>query len=1078
MRLFAPHVVRTKIIAPPRRARTLDRPRVTTQLMHALDYRLTILQAGAGYGKSTALAELAAEIQPLIWYQASAEDGDPSVLLLHICYAIQHAAPDIANLPIAAIEAWDGDQGPLPWRDLLDQIINALSDGLTAPTLLVIDDAQQVIACGDIPHLLDRLITLAPAHLHVLLAGRPTLTLPSLARWRAHGAVLQLDQAALTFTLDEITQLFTAHYAVTLTPAEANTLHAYTEGWAIALQLIWQNLRAQTLTARDLALRGQAASPDALFDLLAQEVFNGQAPEVQHFLLLTATLRDLTPAACDALLTATGRPGDDAAALLAYLRRQQLFVVETAGGALRYHHIFHTFLRQQASPAQREQWHHAASVYFANSGDQESAIYHLLQAQAWEAVANLLDAFAADLLAAGRLDTLSAYIDALPPEMLHQHPMLLFMLGELARLHSRFDTARAWYTQAESIWRARGSKEGIARALRGQVRVYLDTVDPSKAEQLLEEAIRLSDDFADRAAQIRVYELLAENKLNAGHVTEAEQLRRRAEALRLEGPANDQLWLRVLLRTGRLHEARQALEQHAAAERQAPVQTPRAHRETLLLLSLIYVLLGEGEAAHCAAYEGTQRGVALSSPFISAVGHMRQGHALMLLGDYRTRGEQYAAARQQYAQSIAISQALAVPRLRVEAGWGLCRAYGYAGDLVNAAASAEESLAIATQAGDEWIASLIRLALGASFVLAGRNDAAEPWLIRAGAGFQECSDPLGRSAARLWLATALLRTGRNARLAQLLPELLATCRANDYAFLWTRPSFVGAPDPRLFTPLLLLAVRQGWEHSYALHLLEQLDLHRVELHPGYQVRVRTLGGFQVWLGDAPIPANGWRRKTARQLLQLLLTQRRTPLDRDQICEALWPEADPTTAQQSFKIALNALYQVLEPGRSAGAESAYILREGSIYGLRPHADLWLDAEQFAAAVKAARGDPDALARALTLYQGEYLPEARYATWAAGARERLATIFLESADRLVETWIERERYSEAIDLCQRILVQDNCWERAYRHLMLAYAGLGDRGQVARSYQRCVQTLRDELDVTPAPETVALYKQLKSG
>jgi LuxR family maltose regulon positive regulatory protein len=214
------------------------------------------------------------------------------------------------------------------------------------------------------------------------------------------------------------------------------------------------------------------------------------------------------------------------------------------------------------------------------------------------------------------------------------------------------------------------------------------------------------------------------------------------------------------------------------------------------------------------------------------------------------------------------------------------------------------------------------------------------------------------------------------------------------------------------------------------------------------------------------------------LLQLLLTYRQTPLDRDQICEALWPEADPVTAQQNFKIALNALYQVLEPARAAGADSAYILREGSTYVLRPHADLWLDADEFLAAVKAARRQPELLHTALALYQGEYLPDARYETWAAGERERLAAIFLENADKRVERLLEQADYAAAIDLCQRILSQDNCWERAYRHLMLAYSGLGDRGQLARTYQRCVQTLREELDVDPAPETAALWLRLKAG
>jgi len=62
-----------------------------------------------------------------------------------------------------------------------------------------------------------------------------------------------------------------------------------------------------------------------------------------------------------------------------------------------------------------------------------------------------------------------------------------------------------------------------------------------------------------------------------------------------------------------------------------------------------------------------------------------------------------------------------------------------------------------------------------------------------------------------------------------------------------------------------------------------------------------------------------------------------------------------------------------------------------------------------------------------------------------------------------------------LSQRILARDNCWERAYRHLMQAYNALGDRGQLARTYQRCLQTLKDELDVPPSQETQDLYRKL---
>ena len=1076
--MFLHTVLRTKIIPPLRNARTLTRPRVNQILTQAFDYRLTILQAGAGYGKSTALAELAGETQPIVWYQVSDEDNDPLVFLLHICHAIQQCLPDLEDLPVTFLEAWDGGQGPLPWRGILDQIINALSNHLVVPVLLILDDAHHVTEKGEVPHLLDRLIGLTPANFHVLLSGRPTLTLPNLSRWRSKGEVLFLDQMALTFTADEIVALFATHYNVELTTEEANSLLTYTEGWAIALQLIWQNLRAKSMPSLEFPSHWQAASLDALFDLLAREVFTGQSDDVREFLLITSTLRDLNPEVCDALRRAVGNPVGDSASMLAYLRRQDLFIVETAEGVARYHHIFHNFLRQQSAFEKRQIWNHIAADYFSTLNDSEAVIFHLLEARAWDAVADKLDEYAGKLLSVGRLDTLATYIDSLPPEVLNGHPILIFTLGELARLHSRFDEALGWYRQAETLWRNRGQQDGIARALRGQARVYLDTLNPPKAEQLLEKAIRLSDGFEDREAQIRLYELLSENKLNTGHVEEAERLLERAEALRTEGPSNKQIWFRVLVRTGQFTEARRVLEERAETEKQDPVNTPRAHRETLLLLSLVYSFMGLGENAYQVAIEGTRRGDELKSPFMTAVGHLRQGHALMLHKSGVEQHENYAQARVQFEKSIEISRMLSVPRLLVEANWGLCRVSGYQGDLASAQLYAQEAIKFADQFGDEWVASLTRLTMGASLSLAARYEAAVEWLNRALVGFQECSDSFGSTAARLWLSYGYLKQKQAAHLEKTLPEVLSVSRSGDYDFLFTRPSLLGAQNERIFVPLLIMARDRDWEGTYASQLLEEMGLPRISSHPGYQLRVQTMGSFQVWRGDDAIPSNGWRREKSKQLFQLLVTHRQAPLDRDQICEYLWPDADINTAQRNFKITLNTLYQVLEPEREAGSESAYILREGTTYGLRPNADIWLDAERFIKTVKKAKGRPELLQQAVELVKGEYLPDAIYEIWTAEERERLSVLFLESADSLAEILVEKEKYIEAIDLCQRILGQDNCWERAYRHLMLAYEGLGDRGQVGRTYQRCVKNLYDELDVSPAPETQKLYERLTSS
>jgi LuxR family transcriptional regulator, maltose regulon positive regulatory protein len=1072
--LQSTRVIHTKINPPRKSPRTLSRLRVLDALGEALHNRLTILQAGAGYGKSTALAELSERYPPAAWYQVNEEDNDALVFLLHLCYATRRAVPALPGLPIPFLESWGGSRSPLPAVTILDQYLNILAENLVQPLLLVMDDVHLVTETSEIALLLDRLIGLAPQDLHILLSTRLPVKLPNLSRWQTHGEVLILDQALLAFNTSEIIALFGSHYQYELTGEEAEMIFSTTEGWAIALQLIWQSLRSNASASIEDALVYQAHSVDSLFDILTLEVFDRQPQDVQEFLKVSSILREMTPESCDVI-----RDSHDSASMLSFLRRQELFVVDSGEGSLRYHHIFHNFLYRQMPSEQHKPLHLRASDYFRARQDFEDAIYHLLQAGDNEGVACLLDTYGSTLLNNSRLDTLAAYLDTLQPETLREHPALLSLMGDLARLHSRFQEALGWYQQAEAIWRLRGQREGIGRALRGQASVYLDTVNPNRAEELLQQALRMSDGIEDRQFQARLYELLAENKLNSGQVEEAEYLSHQAESLRNEGPSDSQLTMRVLLRTGRLQAARQKLQAMMDCERQEPVNTPRAHRETLLVLSLVHAFMGFPSEAYQTAIEGTQRGLGLHSPFVTAVGHMRQGHALML----GREPDRLDLARQQFEKAIEISQSLEVPRLRVEALWGLARVYGFQGDLAKAVQVAEEGIKIATQAGDEWIASLTRLAAGAGLILAARYEAAAEWLNRAVAGFIECSDPFGECVARLWLCLGWYRQKDFHSLSQVLPEVLSVSLNLGYDFIFTSQTLLGPPDERALTPLLLLARDQHWEGGYAARLLTKLGLSESAFHPGYQLRIQTLGSFQVWRGDQAISSKSWRREKARQLFQILLIHKSAPLDRDQVIEYLWPDIDPATAQRNFKVTLNTLYRVLEPEREPGSESSFVIREGSTYSIRPGADIWLDTEKFSEeidhAISLLEGQPSLVAsefeRALNLYHGDYLPDARYEVWAAAERERLSVLFLRSADRLSELYIQQSRFQKAIDLSQRILTSDNCWERAYRHQMLAYHKLGDQGQVARVYQRCVHILRAELDVSPASETEALYQTL---
>jgi DNA-binding SARP family transcriptional activator len=1067
--------IRTKLIPPRPRRRTLHRPRLTARLAEALDYRLTLVHAGAGYGKSTALAALADLNVPLAWYSVADEDQDPLVFTAHLIYAFQHTLAELPQAPLFALERQSDQRDPGAWNTVMDALVNALSEALPGPTLLVLDDYHWVSDVPTIAAIVDRLVSYAPGDLHVILSGRHVPALPGLVVWRARGELLEIDHRDLAFTADEARTLYHSHR---LSSTAIESLIQETEGWAIALQLIEQRLHAGA--APDLL--AAHLSPGDLFAFLAQEVLQQQPADLQAFMLDTSVLRQMTPAACNALC-----PGQDSIAYLTHLHERDLFVIDLGDESSRYHRLFHDFLRGRLAPERAAGLHQRAAEHFRLAGDEEAAVYHFLAAAAHLEAATVIEETGEKMVRQGRLDTLAGWIGQLPPDVLDAHPALLTYLGDIARLHSRFDEALGWYAQAEARWRTISDRAGASRALQRQALVYLDTVRPARAENLLKEALRLSEGQQDRHDRARMLELLAENQLNLGHPEEAQRLRAEARQLRQEGPSEDQLSVRVLIRTGQLDRARTLLEQQAASQfsnfpiyqstHSPPSRSHHSHRETPLLLALVYAFQGQAEAAFQTAQAGIAIGQRLESPFVTAVGYMRLGHAWLIHG----AADAHLRAIECYRQAIALGEAMAVQRTRVEAQWGLCRAYGFHGDLAAAEEAAALGVHIGRQAGDPWVVALVELTLGASYVLSGRYAEAADILIRVIGAFRDCSDTFGRAAARLWLALAYLRLGQEERALESADELFHLTEIHGYQHLFAQRALLGPPDNRILVPLLLQARRHRRHASTVEQLLNQMGLSHIEFHPGYRLRVQTLGPFRVWRGMHEVDAREWRRSKALQLFQLLLTHRGRMLQREEIVDTLWPELEPDAVQRNFKVALNAVNKALEPDRPAGEEPAYIARHGSTYGLRPGADLWLDAHEFQQFIETGDQQRDpalaagAYQRALELYQGEYLQDALYEDWASEERERLLALYLRTAEKLAAVQLEQGRYDDAINLCRRILARDDCWERAYRLMMVAYTRQGNRPHALRVYQTCEETLRRELEIEPGLATRHLHAHI---
>lgn len=1060
-------VIQSQLI-PPQAGRKglLPRPRLLERLGSVTNYPLVLVQAGTGYGKSTLLAELAGQVQNFFWYTITEPDRDPLVFLAHLLSAFNLGGAHLGDNALRTLE----ESGGRVSTAILTPLINALTIGLDGPAVLVLDDYHLVMDVPEIIALVERLVDYRPPNFSLILATRQIPSTAAMKRWRVKAQVLPISSGDLAFTVAEIQTLFTDLYHIPMQREQAERLKAETDGWAIALQMVWQSLQSGAMPGLDEALDHFPDTLEDLFDYLANDVLARQPLPIQKFLLTSAVLRQMDAAACEAL------SGADSLGMLPWLFETGFFIEQVGEGTYRYQRLFHDFLRAQIQrdPQQAAALHRKAAEYFSHTHPEE-AIYHLTQAGDYEAVAAWVEQLGEPMVEMGRFDSLLGWLAPLPAETWQQHPAIFLLKGDIFRLRNDFEGALDQYQQAEMIYIQQMNRLGRALALRGQAQVYLDTIRPMKADSLLEEALRLLEPQEYRSITASLLDQLAENRLNLGHPEQAQTLHHEAQLLRAESDPGDlYLEARALLRTGKLAAARKILEERAAQERLTGGSRPqRFHRETLLLLSLICILQGDVETAEKAAREGIRTGVRLQSGFVESVGLMRLGHAIQMENDHPWSGGTCRNAVSIYEQSIEKSRPFKVMRVHVEPLWGLTRALGYSGDLPAARTYAERGLEIAAQAGDVWMGNLVRAAYGSACLQAGENAEADAWLAEAADLFEQVGDTYGWCATLLWQALSAWQNNRVEEALGFLARALPLARQNGYPELLTQPTFSGLRDGEALWPLLLEARRRGMEAGFVTELLREAGLEDLDTHPGCTLWVRLFGMFTVWRGSDLIRQAEWQREKARQLFQLLLLQRGQWLGRDQICDRLWPDAPGDTAARDFKVALNALNKALEPDRPQGSPPFFVLRQENFYMLNPQAKIRLDVDEFARL--SASNELESLRRALVLGADELLPDSLNEVWSQPERERLHRAWLGVAARVCDLLCAAGKHEEAIQVCQEMMNRDPTDESAYRQLMGIYGSLGNRPQVKNIYNRYAATLRETLGIAPSGEMQALLGRL---
>ncbi|HSJ74541.1 MAG TPA: hypothetical protein VK904_09500, partial [Miltoncostaeaceae bacterium] len=477
-------LVSTKLQAPAPRERTVPRGALLARLGVADAPPVTLVDAPAGWGKTTLLTEWLCEGRrtgEVAWLTLEAGDSDPARFWTYVVEALRTVAPGLGEAALGTLRTARAPAAEAALPALLNEIAERRD-----PLVLVLDDYHAL--GGDEVHAGMRfVIDHQPEALRLVIATRSDPPLP-LARLRAQGRMLEIRTDDLRFSADEAGRLLNDALGLGLEPADVALLHARTEGWAAGLYLAALSLRGQPDAHAFVA--AFAGDERHVVDYLAAEVLDGQPPDVRAFLLRTSILERLSGPLCDAV---TGSEGSDE--VLASIERGNLFVVpmDTRRRWYRYHLLFGRLLRtelERTAPAEIPELHARAAAWFREAGEVPEALAHARAAGRIDDCVALIAAHWQRYFNMGRLATVTAWLDDLPEEVVADSPALAVARAWVAMDLGRPEEAGRWVDAAE---------DGLARRPPGAP----DRVEPRDTRALHCVHLFKSGDLGAAAAAAR-----------------------------------------------------------------------------------------------------------------------------------------------------------------------------------------------------------------------------------------------------------------------------------------------------------------------------------------------------------------------------------------------------------------------------------------------------------------------------------------------------------------------------------------------------------------------------------------------
>jgi SARP family transcriptional regulator, regulator of embCAB operon len=242
-------------------------------------------------------------------------------------------------------------------------------------------------------------------------------------------------------------------------------------------------------------------------------------------------------------------------------------------------------------------------------------------------------------------------------------------------------------------------------------------------------------------------------------------------------------------------------------------------------------------------------------------------------------------------------------------------------------------------------------------------------------------------------------------------------------------------------------------------------------------RIQLCGPLVVRHGDRRLE-DALPGRQGRLLFAYLVVNRRRPVSRDELADALWPGEPPSAPGLALNPLLSKLRRVLGTGAIEGRNGVRLELENA----------WVDVE--AAEIAVHEAESAAAQRdwylvyprsrvALYIAERGFLPGTD-APWVDEQRRRVDDIRLRAIEAAAECSLEigGAELPIAEQHARRLVELSPYHERGHALLMRALETRGNAAEAMLAYDRLRCLLRDDLGIAPGPEIQSLHERLLRG